>query len=119
MKVPSKKHQCLERIEKHSIECPNYFVTTLQFEKQIKHEEGEHEVAKKQDRSKQKHQKSRGQYTNWFQPHLWPHIIVAIQKYDTNIMLCITCKLLTKVQEFQVHIKNWQKIVCGLGLHQK
>jgi hypothetical protein len=35
------------------------------------------------------------------------------------LMLCITCKLLTKVQEFQVHMKNWQKTICGLGLHQK
>jgi hypothetical protein len=78
------KAPMLERIEKHSIECPNYFVTTLQFEKQIKHEEGEEEVAKKQDRSKQKHQKSKGQYTNWFQPHIWPPIIVSIQKYDAN-----------------------------------
>ncbi len=78
------KAPMLERIEKYLIECPNFFVTTLQFEKQIKHEEGEEEVAKKQDKSKQKHQKSRGQYTNRFQPHLWPPIIVAIQKYDAN-----------------------------------
>jgi len=35
------------------------------------------------------------------------------------LVLCITCKLLTKVQEFQVHVKNWQKTVCGFGLHQK
>lgn len=53
------KAPMLKKIEKHLVECPNFFVTTLQFEKQIKHEEGEEEVAKKQDRNKQKHPKSR------------------------------------------------------------
>ncbi len=35
-------------------------IATLQFEKQIKHEKGEKEVAKKQNGSKQKCQKSKG-----------------------------------------------------------
>lgn len=40
------------------------YIATLQFEKQIKHEKCEKEVAKKQNGSKQKCQKSKGHYTN-------------------------------------------------------
>ncbi len=31
----------------------------------------------------------------------------------------IICKLLTEVQEFQAHMKNWLGIVYRFGLHQK
>jgi hypothetical protein len=41
-----------KRVEKWPIGRPKKIVTTLQFEKQIKREEGEEEVAKKQDGSK-------------------------------------------------------------------
>jgi hypothetical protein len=109
----------LDRVEKHLVGCPKKFVTTLQFEKQIKHEEGEEEVAKRQNISKQKHQKSRGQYTNWFQPHLWPPIIVAIQKYDANSNVMHYLQTTYPSPRIPSPYKNWQKIVCGLGLHQK
>jgi hypothetical protein len=37
-----------EKVEKRPIKHPNFFVVIIQFEKQIKHEEGKKEVAKKQ-----------------------------------------------------------------------
>jgi hypothetical protein len=65
-------------VEKCPIGCPRKFVATLQFERQIKKEANEEEDVDNQERSKPKCQKSRGQYTNWFQPHLWPPIMVVI-----------------------------------------
>jgi hypothetical protein len=58
--------------------CPRKFIATLQFERQIKKEAIEEEDVDNQERSKPKHKKSKGQYTNWFQPHLWPPIMVVV-----------------------------------------
>jgi hypothetical protein len=52
--------------EKCYLGHPKKIVATLQFEKQIKHKENEKEVVEKQNGSKQKYQKSKGQYTNLF-----------------------------------------------------
>jgi len=53
--ITKQKAPMPERVKKCPIGHPKKIVATLQFEKQIKHEEGEEEVANKQNGSKQKH----------------------------------------------------------------
>jgi hypothetical protein len=71
-------------VEKHLIGCPRKFAPTLQFERQIKKKANEEEDVDNQEENKPKRQKSGGQYTNWFQPHLLPPIMAIVQKYGTN-----------------------------------
>ncbi len=65
-------------VEKRPIGCPKKFVATLQFERQIKKEANQEESVDNQEGSRPKCQKSRRQYTNWFQPHLMPPIMVVV-----------------------------------------
>ncbi len=51
--IAKQKISKLKRKEKCPIGHPIFFATTLQFEKQIKHEKGEDEVAKKKNGNKQ------------------------------------------------------------------
>jgi hypothetical protein len=76
-------------------------------------------IAKNQDRSKQIHQESKGQYTNWFQPHLCPPIIVAIQKYNANSNVMHYLQIVYQSPKIPSPYKKLAKIICGFGLHQK
>jgi hypothetical protein len=58
--IAKQKIPMLKIKEKRHVGRPNFFVATFQFEKQIKHEESEEEVAKTKNGSKEKCQKSRG-----------------------------------------------------------
>jgi hypothetical protein len=34
-------------------------------------------------------------------------------------MLFIICEPLIEVQKFQAQMKDWPRVACGIGLHQK
>ncbi len=46
----------------------------------------EHKIKKEDNESNRpsKHKKKRGVHQNWFQPHLWPQILVVVKKYGNN-----------------------------------